>query len=84
MCGKQQALERRSTAPTIQAGGGHQERPSATYSRLVDEDGNGAPKDEQQLPQDESGGWLAEWMGAILTTAVTVVLNITYAGVIMG
>ena len=31
-----------------------------------------------------SGGWLAELMGGILTLVVTIVLNVTYAGVIMG
>ena len=60
------------------------------FTRLADEiekeDVEAAERDSpsDQDPLHESDGPLAEVMGGILTTVLTLVLNVTYAGVVMG
>ena len=60
------------------------------FTRLADEiekeDVEAAERDSpsDQDPLHESDGPLAEVMGGVLTTVLTLVLNVTYAGVVMG
>ena len=60
-----------------------QDPSAARQGRLVGSHSD-TPPDESRLAQEESAGTVAELMGGLLTTVLVLVLNVTYAGVVMG